>query len=141
MRLKLINVGLSLLKKVSNMVDIINDSGSDAKEGMYPDDYWADMAYLGILHPDLEEHIEKEKKSIEKFERRCKARAAQYNFNNNVAKTGSKIRCAFCFKETTKTHYQKKFCCTKCKDRYHNSVNEDRRNRTEFNLRLKAGKK
>ena len=55
----------------------------------------------------------------------------QYNVNNKKV-VGDSCHCASCNAEFTKTHYQQKFCKTKtgtkCKDRYWNIVDDNKRN-------------
>ena len=58
---------------------------------------------------------------------------------NKEAKIGSEINCACCGKSTIKTTYHKMFCSNgktkkkgNCKDRYWNTVDEDRRYRASL---------
>ena len=40
--------------------------------------------------------------------------------NNKLAKVGEEIICPICGKRLIKKSYQQAFCCTRCKDIYHN---------------------
>lgn len=58
----------------------------------------------------------------------------QYRLNKN-SKIGNRCKCPSCGAEFIKSHYQQKFCKTKkgtqCKDKYWNTVIENKRNNTE----------
>ena len=45
------------------------------------------------------------------------------------AKVGMTITCPTCERRVQKRSYQQAFCCTRCKDRYWNTVDETRRAR------------
>lgn len=45
---------------------------------------------------------------------------------NHVTNVGSMIKCPNCHKNFIKKTYNQKFCCTKCKDNYHNHNNPER---------------
>lgn len=46
-----------------------------------------------------------------------------------AAKVGTQILCPCCGKRLTKRSYQHKFCNTRCKDQYWNTVDDTRRER------------
>lgn len=46
--------------------------------------------------------------------------------NNKKAKVGTPIICPICHGRFTKKQYSQAFCCTHCKDAYHNMNDEDR---------------
>ena len=46
--------------------------------------------------------------------------------NNKNAKVGSQIECPVCHKIFKKIQYSQAFCCSHCKDAYHNSKDGDR---------------
>lgn len=48
---------------------------------------------------------------------------------NSEAPVGSMIKCPECHTTFIKKTYNHKFCCTACKDKYHNRVNPERANR------------
>lgn len=60
---------------------------------------------------------------------------SRYKFNK-TRKVGQQIICPTCGKEHLKKSYQTQFCSNKgkknCKDRYHNLVNNKRRERAHF---------
>ena len=45
---------------------------------------------------------------------------------NKSAKTGEMIECPVCHTVFKKKQYSQAFCCSKCKDKYHNSHDGDR---------------
>ena len=46
--------------------------------------------------------------------------------NNKKAKVGELIECPVCHKKFKKRQYSQAFCCTKCKDKFHNQIDGDR---------------
>lgn len=48
---------------------------------------------------------------------------------NAQASVGSQCTCPECNKKFIKKYYQQKFCCTRCKDNYHNHTDPSRVNR------------
>ena len=48
-----------------------------------------------------------------------------YRTNKN-AKTGTEIECPVCHTKFKKRQYSQAFCCTRCKDKFHNRVDGDR---------------
>lgn len=66
------------------------------------------------------------------FERECEEMFQRYLDAENTSVHG-KMSCPTCGRPIVKTSYQHKFCSNKrsgnCKDRFHNCMNESRRNR------------
>ena len=58
--------------------------------------------------------------------------AIQVYSDNKKALVGANIGCPTCGKQFAKKSYQQAFCKTKCKDTYHNSVNEKRKERAKL---------
>lgn len=60
---------------------------------------------------------------------------------NKETKVGDPIQCPVCSKLKIKRHYQSAFCGsrkdTRCKDKYWNTVNDDRRERAEYYGRMR----
>lgn len=50
-------------------------------------------------------------------------RFARYKMNKN-AKCGEMIICPICGKEFKKKQYSQAFCCSTCKDKYHNDMGD-----------------
>lgn len=48
-----------------------------------------------------------------------------YKTNKN-SKVGEVIECPVCHSKFTKRQYSQAFCCTQCKDKFHNMRNKDR---------------
>ena len=59
------------------------------------------------------------------MERNKKRKKGLYRTNKD-AKVGDLIECPVCHSKFTKRQYSQAFCSTKCKDRFHNSINKDR---------------
>ena len=45
---------------------------------------------------------------------------------NKKAKVGEQIECPVCYSKFKKIQYSQAFCCTHCKDKYHNRHDGDR---------------
>ena len=45
---------------------------------------------------------------------------------NKKAKNGTEIECPICHTKFKKKQYSQAFCCTRCKDKYHNENEGDR---------------
>ena len=74
-------------------------------------------------YPEIDREI-----AEEDYKRAFRNSWALYD-NASLAKVGSVIRCPVCGKKITKTTYHKKFCCMKCKDKFWNSFDPQRRER------------
>lgn len=46
--------------------------------------------------------------------------------NNKSAKVGTNIECPVCHTKFIKKQYSQAFCCTRCKDKFHNMNDGDR---------------
>ena len=46
---------------------------------------------------------------------------------NKQAKVGETIQCTICCKEFVKKQYSQAFCCSKCKDKWHNDMGDRHR--------------
>jgi hypothetical protein len=71
----------------------------------------------------------------ESRERQLRERIAEMRTRYEAAKsakTGSRILCANCAHGIRKHTYQQKFCHTKCKDTYWNTVDDTRRGRASL---------
>jgi hypothetical protein len=55
----------------------------------------------------------------------------RYN-NAKSSKVGGKIKCAYCESTIIKKTYHHKFCNKRCKDRYWNTVDDERRSRAKY---------
>ena len=58
--------------------------------------------------------------------------STQVYSDNKKSLVGTNINCPTCGKVFVKKSYQQTFCKGKCKDRYHNSVNEKRKARAKL---------
>jgi hypothetical protein len=73
---------------------------------------------------ETEEKAYRLQRQIERYQRLYKRAEAK-----NI---GCRIQCPTCGNRVIKKVKQQKFCGTKCKDRYHNLVNEKRRERSQL---------
>jgi len=71
-------------------------------------------------------------KGIEDILSNLKSNAVQKYLVNKKASVGRIIECPCCGTKFKKKSYQQAFCKTKCKDTYHNSVNEKRKARVKL---------
>ena len=46
--------------------------------------------------------------------------------SNKAAKVGAQIECPVCHAKFKKIQYSQAFCCSKCKDKFHNQNSGDR---------------
>lgn len=51
---------------------------------------------------------------------------------NQKSRVGDAIHCPTCEKSFKKKSYNQKFCCSKCKDTYWNTVDDTRRERAKM---------
>ena len=83
---------------------------------------------LGMMDPSYFEVVELMRERS--FEKLRDSMMLIYDFNIKV-KVGNYMRCPTCVKSIIKKSYQHKFCCTKHKDKYWNTVNDVRRERAK----------
>ena len=57
--------------------------------------------------------------------------------DNKNAKVGTIIECPICHTKFKKTQYSQAFCCTKCKDKFHNRYDGDRHTKEFYERREK----
>jgi protein-arginine kinase activator protein McsA len=62
----------------------------------------------------------------EPFEERVSDMIIAYG-QSKQANVRTKVECPTCTKTFIKRYWQQAFCCTPCRDKYHNTVTEERR--------------
>ena len=90
------------------------------------------MSYYSDLDNDRGAELEALEHCLEADLSNLIANAIQVYSDNKKALVGANIVCPTCGKHFAKKSYQQVFCRGKCKDTYHNSVNEKRKARAKF---------
>lgn len=87
------------------------------------------MSYYTDLDNDLgvDEEVNAHFRAVNDKEHADRKRLMIFQYNENVqAELRTTIKCPYCKKSILKRTYNRRFCSTQCKDKYHNYTNSAR---------------